>query len=135
MDRVEIILGPLGYLLLIRGVGIDAHHDLRPIRIPIIPGSFGFANARGSAGDWIHMHGGMHSRHRLTEADVLRDRLVTELVYKIGAPIPLQSRRINWIEHALQYRLGHWTDEIEGRLLESANRFKHFLRFRLRLGA
>src|SRR6266404_4223548 len=133
MERIEIIFRPLGNFLLVRGVGIDTNHYLRPIRVAIIPSGFGFANARRSAVDWIKMHGGMHGGHRLTEADVLRDRVVTELVYKIGAPIPLQSRRINWIEHALQCRLGHWTDEIERRLLESANRFKHFLRFRLRL--
>src|SRR6516225_5655914 len=77
----------------------------------------------------------MHRRHRLGEADVLRDRVVAQFIYKIGAPIPLQARRINWIEHALQGGLGDGPDKVERRLLETANRFEDFLGLGLRFRA
>src|SRR3954468_10399687 len=74
----------------------------------------------------------MHCGERLGKTQMLRDRGVTYFIQEIGAPVPLQSGRINWIEHALQCRMRHWTDKIERGLFESANRLKHFFRLRLR---
>src|SRR6266496_4238492 len=80
------------------------------------------------------MHGGMHRGKRLTKTSVLRNRFVAQLIDKIGAPIPLQPRGIQRVEHALQRRLRQRTYKIESRLLESADGLEWFFGFRLRAG-
>ena len=78
------------------------------------------------------MHGGMHRGKRLTKTGVLRDRVVAQLIDKIGTPIPLQPRRVQRVEHALQRRLRQRTYKIESRLLESADGLECFFGFRVR---
>src|SRR6266568_2735132 len=78
------------------------------------------------------MHGGMHRWKRLTKANVRRDRFVAQVIHKIGTPIPLQTRRIQSVEHALQSGLRQRTYKIEGGLLKSTDGPKCFFGFRLR---
>src|SRR4029079_2871600 len=54
---------------------------------------------------------------------------VAYFVYEIGAPVPLQTRRINWIEHTLQCRLRQRSHESERGLLECPNRLECFFCF------
>src|SRR4029077_14400466 len=105
---------------------------LCPLGVAIIPGSIRFADARRGAIDWIHMHGGMHRWKRLRKGNVLSDRLIAQLIYKISAPVPLKAGRVQRIEHALQSWLRQATYKIERRLLESANRLERLLAFILR---
>ena len=53
------------------------------------------------------------------------------LIYEIGAPIPLQTRRIKRIEHALQRRLRQRPDKIQRRLFEGPDRLECFFCFLL----
>src|SRR6516162_2562507 len=121
MNRIVITLCPRNDLLIVRRIRINADYDLRPVGIAIIPGSLIFAYARGRAVNWIHVHLGMHGWKGLAEADVLRNRVVAQLIDEIGAPVPLESRRIQRVEHALQRRLWNRAYKIESRFLESAN--------------
>src|SRR4029077_9227157 len=76
----------------------------------------------------------MHRWQGLTESNVLRDRVIAQLIHKIGAPVPLQARRIKGVEHALQSWLGQRTYKIERGFLESPNRLECLLCFLLRPG-
>ncbi len=60
--------------------------------------------------------------------------LVAQLVHEIRFPIPLESRRIERVEHALQYRMRQWADKVQGGLQESADRTERLLGFLQRAG-
>src|SRR5205814_3426074 len=55
-------------------------------------------------------------------------------VNEISAPIPLQTRRVERVEHGLQCWLRQRTHKIECRLLESTDRLECFFCLRLRAG-
>src|SRR5262249_16247619 len=76
----------------------------------------------------------MHRGERFAEADVLLNRVVAYLVHEIAPPIPLQARRIQGVEHALQRRMRNRTYKIERWFLESAYRLENFFCFLLRSG-
>src|SRR5438034_10159671 len=80
------------------------------------------------------MHRGVHRWKRAAETNMLSDRLIIYFVYKIGTPIPLQTRGIQRVEHTLQSRLRQRTYKIERSLLESADGLERFLGFALRAG-
>ena len=101
MKRIVVTLGPGYDFVFIRGIRINTNHYLRPLGVAIIPGSIRFAHARRGAIDRIHVHGGMHRREGFAKPNVLRNRFIAQLVNKIGAPVPLQPRRIKRIEHTL----------------------------------
>src|SRR5205085_9882637 len=71
MKRVEVLLRPLSYFFLIRRVGIDTDHHLRPIGVAVIPRGLSFSDATRGSVDWIKMHRRMHRRKRLSEANML----------------------------------------------------------------
>src|SRR5437764_630166 len=75
------------------------------------------------------MHRGVHRWKRVAKTNMLSDRLIIYFVYKIGTPIPLQTRGIERVEHTLQRRLRQRTYKIEGGLLESTNGLKCFFGF------
>src|SRR5881398_2743763 len=102
MESIVIILRPRDNFFVVCWIRIDANYDLRPFGIAIIPGHIGFADARRSAINRIQMHRGMHRRKRFTKRNVLGDGFIAQLIEEIGAPIPLQARRIEGIEHTLQ---------------------------------
>src|SRR6516162_10412517 len=66
---------------------------------------------------------------------MLRDCRVAQFVHEIGAPIPLQSGWVDWIEQGLQGRLGQGTDKVQRGFFERANRFEHYFGLRLRRSA
>src|SRR5438552_926046 len=80
------------------------------------------------------MHGGMHRWKRFTEANVLRNRVIAQLIEEIGAPIPLQTRWIKGVEHSLQRRMRNRPYKIERGFLESADRLESFFCFVLNSG-
>src|SRR6266480_923843 len=129
MERIVVTLRPRNCLFVICRIGINAHHDLRPGSIAIIPGSISFAHARCRTVNWVEMHRGVHRWKRVAKTNMLSDRLIIYFVYKIGTPIPLQTRGIQRVEHTLQRRLRQRTYKIEGGLLESTNGLKCFFGF------
>src|SRR5262249_22192414 len=76
MQRVVITFGPGNDFFVVRRIGINAYHNLRPLSIAIIPGSIRFAYTRRGTVDWIHMHGGMHRWKRLPKGNVLGNRVI-----------------------------------------------------------
>ena len=101
MQRIVIALRPRNRLFIICRIRINADHDLRPSGIAIIPSRVTLAYARCGTVDGIHMHGGMHRGKRVAETNVLGNRVIAQLTHKIRTPIPLQTGRIQGVEHAL----------------------------------
>ena len=78
-----------------------------------------FLTRAGRAVDRIQMHRRQHRRQLRAVLDVQRDGLVAELADEVGLPVPLQTRRVERIEHALQRRMRESADQIERRRLEA----------------
>src|SRR6266480_62874 len=132
MQRIIITLRPRNNFLVVYRIRIHADYDLRPSSIAIIPSRIAFADTWCSAVTGIPMHRGMHRWKRYTKANVLRNRVITQLIEEIGAPVPLQTRRIEGIEHTLYRRMGNRSYKIKRRLLECPDWFECFFRFLLR---
>src|SRR5271167_5156350 len=92
------------------------------------PSGFILLNTARSAIDWVKVHGRLHGRHLLSVFYMLFDGFVWKCADEIGFPIPLHPRRIETIEHALQYRMGNRAGQVECRRLEIPDRLKHLLR-------
>src|SRR5713101_4458031 len=58
-----------------------------------------------------------------------RDGLVAQFAHKISLPVPLMSRRVQPVKHALEGGMRNRPDEVERGRLEAANRFEDLLRF------
>ena len=129
MHRIVKIFRPRNNFVVIRGIRIHADNHLRPIGIAIIPSRIAFADPCCSAVDRVHVHGGMHRRKRFAEANVLRNCVVVDLIHEIGAPVPLQTRRIKGVEHALQGWVWQRTHKIQRGLFECPDWFECFFRF------
>src|SRR5450631_1377933 len=59
--------------------------------------------------------------------DMKSDRLVTQLVYKVRLPVPLQARRVEAVEHSLQHGKRHGNEELENRRPEAAERLENLI--------
>src|SRR6266487_2063390 len=121
MESIVIILRPRDNFFVVCWIRIYVNYYLRPFGSAIIPGRIGFADARRSAINRIQMHRGMHRRKRFTKRNVLGDGFIAQRIEEIGAPIPLEARRIEGIEHTLQCGMGNRSYKIERRLLEGTD--------------
>ena len=101
MQRIVIALRPRNRLFVVCRIRINAHHDLGPGGIAIIPSRVTLAYARCGTINRIHMHSGMHRGKRLTKTNVVDNRVIAQFIHKIGTPIPLQTGRVQCVEHAL----------------------------------
>jgi hypothetical protein len=71
----------------------------------------------------------MHGRKRFAEANVLRNCVVVDLIHEIGAPVPLQTRWIKGVEHALQRRLRQRSHKIQRGFFEGPDWLECFFCF------
>src|SRR5258708_5341360 len=69
--------------------------------------------------DGIQMHRGMQCGQLRAMLDVQSDSLVTQLLHEICLPVPLQTRGIKAVEHALQHGKRHGNEKFEGRTTEA----------------
>src|SRR5262249_49324991 len=75
--------------------------------------------------DGIKMHRRVHGRQQCAMLHMQCNRFIFELAHKIGLQVPLQTWRIQSIEHALQRRLRYSTEEIESWFLEIPDRYEY----------
>src|SRR5438067_9897420 len=130
MKRVIVALRPRNCLFIVCRIRIDTDHHLRPGGVAIIPSSVVFAYTRRCSVNRIQMHRGMHRGQGIAKTKVLSNCVITYFVHEISAPIPLQTRWVERVEHGLQCRLRYWTDEIEGGLFKTTNGLEYFFGFR-----
>jgi hypothetical protein len=58
---------------------------------------------------------------------VQRDGLIGKLAYEVALPVPLQPRRVELVEQAVERRQGQRADEVERGRAELADGPKRFL--------
>jgi len=104
MQGVEVVFAPFDDLVLVRRIGIHTDNDLCPIRIPLAERRVVLPHTVRGAVDGIKVHGGLHGRKPRTLVGVKSDGLVAQLLDEIGAPIPLQARRVKRVAQALNDR-------------------------------
>src|ERR1700730_17298099 len=78
------------------------------------------------------MLGEMYLWRRSTKTSVWGNGPVAQLIHKVGPPIPLQTRRVQRVEHALQSWLRQRANKIERVFFERTDGFERFFRFLLR---
>jgi hypothetical protein len=71
--------------------------------------------------DRVEMHRRMHGRESGAVARMLCDRLVGQLLDEVGPPVPLQTRRIEAIEQAVDDGQGHLVLMVEHRFGDRAH--------------
>src|SRR5436190_6601438 len=130
MKRIIVTLRPRNDFIIVRRVRIDTDHHLRPDSVAVIPGCVVFAYAPRRYVNRIQMHRGMHRGQGIAKTKVLSNCVIIYFVNEISAPIPLQTRRVERVEHGLQCWLRQRTHKIECRLLESTDRLECFFGFR-----
>src|SRR4029077_6332687 len=113
-----IILRPFGDFLIVRGVWIDASHYSSPYGVAIRPRSGSVLHGARFSVDGIKVDRRVHGRQQRAVLHMQGNRFIFELAHKIGLQVPLQTWRIQSIEHALQRRMSYRTDQIERRFLE-----------------
>src|SRR6516165_12361517 len=123
-----IILRPFGDFLIVRGLWIDASDSSGPYGVAIRPRSGSVLHGARFSVDRIEVHRRMHGRQQRAVLHMQRNRFIFELAHKIGLQVPLQTWRIQSIEHALQRRMRYRTDEIERWFLELPDRVEYPLR-------
>jgi len=89
VQSVVIAARPVGDLLFIGRVGIDADDHLAPDGIAITPGGIVGADTMRSSVHRIKVHGGSARRKLAAPLDVLGDGCVGNLLEEISLPIPL----------------------------------------------
>src|ERR1035438_8711788 len=113
VDGVPIGAGPIGDLVLVGGIGVDAHDHCRPFGAAIAESGRTGSHAVYRAVDGVEVHGAEHGGHVGAVLDVAGDRIITQVVDEIGLPIPLHAGRVETIEEALQDGQGHGADTVE----------------------
>src|SRR5262249_34905580 len=108
--------------------------DLCPFRFAIAKGCVILTNSVDSTINGIEVHCRMHAGKRRAILQVQFNHLIAQLVHKVSSPIPLEAWRIEGVEHALEDRLRHRANKIQGRSAKPTNGPERLLCFLKRSG-
>ncbi len=115
MQILPVPLRPVADEVGIGRVRVDPDDDPGPAAVAIGERSsvFGYPHRRPIDGIEVHgrVTGGQHGAVR----EVHVDGLLGDLVEEVRAPVPLQARRVEAVERALQHREGHRAETDEQR--------------------
>src|SRR5262249_32433172 len=112
MQSFPVTSSPGNKAFVVCGIRINADDNLRPFRVAVTPRRVVLPYPARSSIDWIKMHAGLPCGKLRSIFHVLLDGAVAQFIEKIGFPIPLKSRWIYRVEHALQRRMGDWADKV-----------------------
>src|SRR6266446_4420041 len=121
MQRRPIVFRPGRNLSCVCRVRIDSNNNHRPLRVTITEGGLVAVDAARRAVHRIKLHCRMKSRYLFSIFQVFVDRSIWKLAKEVAPPIPLQTRWIYGVEHALQSRVRHRAHKLKPRHSELPN--------------
>jgi len=127
VQRFPISARPRGNLLLVRRVRVHADDHRRPLGVAVGPRRAEFFTrlAAPSIGYKCMVECIVGN---LAACSTCSAMLCRSACARNRLPIPLQSRRVQTVEHALQHRMRNRSYQIQRRLLEATDRLEHLLR-------
>src|SRR5215831_10002865 len=101
MQGLPVCLRPPDDLVVVDGLWIDTHDDMRPGGVTIAPRRVLLAHMMCRTVDRKEVHGGVERRDFGAICDVLCNGGIAQLIHEVSPPVPLQAWWIQSIEHAL----------------------------------
>src|SRR6266498_5612130 len=128
MQRFPVVSGPGGNRSLVGRVRIHTDNYLTPDCLAIAPRGLIDSSLACSTVDRVQMHRREQRGHHRTVLDVESDSLIAQLIHEVRLPIPLQARRIESVEHALEHGKWHRHEELKCWGPEVAKRPENLIR-------
>src|ERR1039457_2617203 len=113
MQRVVVVPGPAGDERAVGLVWVHADDHLAPDGIAITERGIAVAHFVSRAVYRVKVHGGVHGGQLRGVLKMQRDGIVREFLDEVRLPVPLQSGRIEAVEHALQHGKRHGGEKLK----------------------